>query len=83
MQKETIEFFISFGYRDALEVIRNVLRTRDDVQILGKHLDEQLGCGEFYLRGSWDAYKEFLNLSMQPNHPELWFSIEHFEDDTV
>lgn len=83
MQSESIEFLVSFGYPKAMDSIVKLIKSRTDVQVHKTHLDEAWGCGEFCLRGTWDAYKVFLDVSRKTEEPESWFSIEHFEDDIV
>jgi hypothetical protein len=83
MQNDIVEFFISCGYPQSLEMVKNHLSTRDDVEICKLHVDDMWGSGELYLKGSSRAYKYFSDMSHNIDDPEYWFSIEHFADDLV
>ena len=83
MQKELIEFHISCGYPKAANIVIDLIKSRNDVNISNQHIDELWGCADFTLVGTWDAYKMLLDISRVTEEPESWFSIEHFHDNIV
>lgn len=79
MQNSPIEFMVSCGYSKGLEMVKNIVDSRDDVQICKTDIDRNWGCGEFYLKGNCSAYKYFLDMSREIEDPQYWFSVEQLE----
>ena len=67
----------------ATNIVLELIKSRNDVQICNQLIDEVWGCSEFTLKGSWSAYKMLLETSVYTEEPESWFSIEHFQDNIL
>lgn len=79
VQNYTIDFFVSCGYSPSLNMVKNIVESRNDISIYKEEINDMMGCGEIYLKGSCAAYKLFLQMSRDIDDPEYWFAVEQLE----